>query len=154
MYTAGIPQQMYQNQMQQAAGRAGAMTDEAKIMAQQSQAGMGALGSAAIAGATIYAASDVRAKKNVELAPEEIDDFLSNLTGYKYSYKDPERYGKGERIGVMAQDMNKSNLGKEAVVKDEEGMMGIDGSKALSAILASLGQLNDKINALENKNGR
>jgi hypothetical protein len=153
MWKAGAPMQQFQAGLGLAGQKAGAYGNQAGMYSQQSQTGLGGAQGAASAAAMIAMASDKNVKKDIELAPELIDDFLSELTGYKYSYKDPEKYGKGERLGVMAQDMDKSRMGKEATLIDGEGVERIDPSKALSAILASVGRLNDRIDQLEeNKN--
>ena len=149
-WAAQTPLQIYQAQMQAAAGKNQALGQQAQLLASQGQQGMGLMGAGMTAAAIM--ASDVRAKKNIELAPEEIDNFLNSLTGYKFNYKDPERYGEGKRLGVMTQDMSKTPMGAEAVVKDEKGTQMIDANKALGAILASLGQVNNRINMLESKN--
>lgn len=145
-----LPQQDWANRMTLAQAKAGVQSGYAQMLGQQSGANMQMLGSAAIAAA----ASDVNVKKNIEMAPDEIDNFLNELTGYKFSYKEPEKYGEGERLGVMAQDMEKSELGDKAVFKNQEGTKMIDGADALGSILASLGRLNEKVNALEEENGR
>jgi hypothetical protein len=149
MYRANIPQMQFQNQLGLAQGQSQADLGMAQMYGQQSQSNMQALGSGALAYATFAApaalASDKEEKKDISMADNEIDSFLSELTGYKYSYKRPERHGEGERLGVMAQDMEKSKVGKEAVFKDQDNVKNIDSSKAISAILASLGRLNEKV---------
>jgi hypothetical protein len=143
-WAAMAPQQRFQNQMGLAQAQAGGLYNLANMYNQQSSANLQMGGMAALA----YAKSDENSKKNIELAPDQIDQFLNDLTGYKFSYKDPQD-GSGERIGVMAQDVEQSPVGDKMVVEDQEGMKNLDGGKALNAILASLGRLNEKVNNIE-----
>jgi hypothetical protein len=143
-WAAMAPQQRFQNQLGLAQAQAGGLYNLANMYNQQSSANLQMGGMAALA----YAKSDENSKKNIELAPDQIDQFLNDLTGYKFSYKDPQD-GSGERIGVMAQDVEQSPVGNKMVVEDQEGMKNIDGGKALNAILASLGRLNEKVNNIE-----
>jgi hypothetical protein len=90
-----------------------------------------------------YVTSDLNEKNIVE--------FLDNMRAVNFEYKDPAEHGYGERTGVIAQDMEKSKLGAANVVEDEEGMKHIDISpqKFNPLVLASLANLNKRINALE-----
>lgn len=151
MWSAGAPMQQYQAQAGLAGQQANAYGNMANMYGQQSQSGLGGAQGAAQAAAMFMLASDKDVKTDIELAPNEIDNFLNELTGYKYSYKDPEKYGEGERLGVMAQDMDKSSLGAGTTMVDDEGVERIDSSKALSAVLASVGRLNERLNNIEEK---
>jgi hypothetical protein len=64
-------------------------------------------------GASLAALSDEREKTDVE--PAKLDELASNLKGFAYRYKDP-KFGRGDRVGVMAQDVAKSDLGKRIVI--------------------------------------
>jgi hypothetical protein len=57
----------------------------------------------------------------------------------------------GTRYGVMAQDMAKTDIGKTAVMKDENGMLGIDIKKGMGVALASLADLNARLERVEGK---
>jgi hypothetical protein len=110
----------------------------------------GAIGSAlsaigtAVTTASIF--SDENAKENVQ-SSEKIGAFVNALNEYDYSYKkDVPGVGGQSRTGVMAQDIAKSDLGKEMVSKDEAtGYLKVDTDKALQAALAGLAYLNKKI---------
>jgi hypothetical protein len=149
LYNAQLPQQAFQNQMAIAGGKAGTQYKLAEMYGQQGQAnlGMGAGIAAAIA------ASDIRAKKNIDVAPEEIDELLNSLTGYKFEYKNPEKHGAGERLGVMAQDIENTKMGEDIVkpMPDDPEVKGLDTTKVLHAILASVGRLNERLDAMEGK---
>lgn len=87
--------------------------------------------------------SDENLKTGVKaIDPEK---FLDELTGYKYKYKSPE-FGKGEHVGVMAQDVEK--VAPEAVAEMPEGKA-IDFSKMGGPILAALASMNTRIKELE-----
>ncbi len=43
--------------------------------------------------------SDRRAKTGIEGADPNIEQFLDGIDAYRYSYKDPQRHGQGERVG-------------------------------------------------------
>lgn len=101
------------------------------------------------AGAMASMASDERLKKDVTDARSEIDEMLDALSPKSYDYKD-EKFGKGRRAGIMAQDMLKSTAGRRIVEEHPEGKM-LDVNKALSAALASSARLNERVRALEGK---
>jgi len=109
---------------------------------------IGALGSAAggyLGGAAI-AASDRELKNDIQPAEGDIDEMLNKLAVYRYKYDDPGKYGEGQRVGIMAQDLEKSDIGSEMVVEGSEG-------KAISAdvstLMAALSRLSERINKLE-----
>lgn len=77
-------------------------------------------------------------------------DFLDSLQAYEYKYKNPERDGHGARLGIMAQDANKSEMGRN-VVEGQEGSLSLDIPKAVSATLASVAHLNKRLDALEGR---
>lgn len=106
---------------------------------------IGGLGSAAML------MSDKNAKQNIkpqENAAGEIEKFLSSLKPSQYEYKDSAN-GTGEKIGIMAQDLEKSKIGKTMVDQSEDGTKMIDTNKAIGAILAGMADLNKKFKKLE-----
>jgi hypothetical protein len=145
-YNTGAGQRTFQNQMAMAQARAGQQAAQANLMGQQSSSTMNMLGQGAVAAAT---ASDIRVKKNIEEAPMDIDNFLNEITGYKFNYKDPERHGEGRRLGVMAQDLEKSEMGDDVVI--DGPTKAIDNEKALHALLAGTARLNERLNKIEGK---
>ncbi len=150
-----------QQEMNQAIGQAGIQSQEAIARKQgQSQMMGGILGSLGTLGAAAIAASDVNLKKNIEkkslgeaLIDKDVDsddrlkDLLSNLDVYDYDYKD-EKFGEGRQTSVMAQDLEKSEIGKEAVIDTPEGKM-VDYNKLLPAMLAANVDANKRIMSLE-----
>ena len=73
------------------------------------------------AGLAALAFSDERLKTNVSVIdPKDIKEFRKNLTPYLFEYISKE-HGEGQWAGVMAQDLEKSKLGKLIVVEDKDG---------------------------------
>lgn len=89
--------------------------------------------------------SDERAKDEIE--DFDAADFLDKLTGYKYSYKD-KKHGEGKHAGVMAQDLEKSEIGSKLVTDTPEGKV-VDYGKAGPAMMASLAALNKRLKKIE-----
>lgn len=109
------------------------------------------LGAAGPVIAALAEASDEKLKKNVKPSDDMIDEFLKKMNDYSFKYKD-ESYGEGERLGVMAQDLEKSDLGKSMVVEDKDGNKMIkDTSGAHGLTLASLARLDERLRELEGK---
>lgn len=94
-------------------------------------------------------ASDKNCKEDIKDANVDIEDFMKNLKPYTYRYK---KSPEDQHIGVMAQDVEKSDAGKLVVSEGKEGKE-IDIPDALTALLASTGNLNDRISKLEGKRG-
>jgi hypothetical protein len=111
---------------------------------QQEQAAMaqpGLLGGLISAGGTVAAAaaSDVNLKTDITDGADDVDEVLSNLKPYAYRYHD-EKHGQGRRLGVMAQDMESTELGRSVVVEMSDGK-GLDIKTALSLSLAANARL-------------
>ncbi len=93
------------------------------------------------------AVSDERAKENIADAHDSVDDFLDNLKPKSFDYKDPKHGGKNY-VGFMAQDAERSALGK-ALVKEVGGVKTIDTSRLLMALTASNARLNERLRKVE-----
>ena len=98
--------------------------------------------------------SDRKVKKNIRAAKSSdlmgtkaIDGFLNDLYAYQYNYKDPA-HGEGKQVGVMAQDLEKSQLGKQMVENTPQGKM-VDYGHGLAAILASQANIHSRLKELE-----
>jgi hypothetical protein len=99
-------------------------------------------------GAAAIAASDENMKKNINPADEgKLKDFIDKLKAYQYEYKD-EKHGEGKHSSVMAQDLEKSDLGSTAVIETPEGKM-VDYGKLMAPMLAHQKVLSDKVSDLE-----
>lgn len=92
--------------------------------------------------------SDKNLKKDIDDFDSE--KFLDEITGYKYRFKEPQKYGAGKQVGVMAQDVEK--VAPQAVDNSSEGKS-IDYSQLGGPMLASLASLNQRIKNLEGKDG-
>nr|BFD63160.1 hypothetical protein BdHM001_18410 [Bdellovibrio sp. HM001] len=83
--------------------------------------------------------SDHRLKKNIEpIGKKDIDELRKELRAFYYEYKDVLHGDPGVHIGILAQDLEKSKLGKWIVVEDKDGNKMIDLSKVLSLFLATM----------------
>ena len=98
------------------------------------------------AGATY--ASDEKLKTEISPAELKLRDFLDKLAPAKYQYKDEARFGKGERTGVMAQDLEKTPVGKAMVIDTPEGKM-VDYGQGFSTMLASQVELHKRLKEVE-----
>ena len=112
---------------------------------------LGAVGSIGASLATPAAApaafaSDENLKTDIEPAKAEAKRFLDELTAYTFKYKNDDE----PMMGVMAQDAEKSKMGKY-LVETKKSKKVLNGKKTMSAMLASLAYLNDRVNELENK---
>jgi len=100
--------------------------------------------SAAQAAAPAAAPSDERIKTDVKQGEEDIRKMLDSIEAYKFKYKGDDE----DRVGVMAQDMEKTPMGRSSVV-DIGGVKHImeDPSKSL----AMMKYLDERIKKLEGK---
>ncbi len=97
--------------------------------------------------------SDRNLKKNIKsarnkdlLSPKEIDGFLDSLYAHQYNYKNA-KHGKGKQVGVMAQDLEKTQLGKQMVEDTAKGKR-VNFGKGLGLVVASQARLNERLNAI------
>lgn len=95
--------------------------------------------------------SDKRAKKNVKPVKAELDATFEALNPKTFEYKDPDQAGAGhgERVGILAQDMQKSPLGKETVIDGKP--LKLDIGNALGLALAGLASMRKELDTLKKK---
>lgn len=110
-------------------------------------------GASMIGQAALQPLSDERLKTGIQSEGNMADDFLSTLHPESYHYASPENEPRpdpngGRYLGVIAQDMEKSPAGKQAVTETPKGKA-IAGGAGLSAALAGLGRLNERVKELE-----
>lgn len=115
---------------------AGASTGWDKLM----QAG-------ATAGGLAFRMSDERVKTEIEDGGPEADEFLAALQARKFRYKNP-RHGRGKKLGIMAQDLERSRAGRRAVVETPEGKA-VDFGELAPTLTASLARLNQRLRKVE-----
>jgi len=82
--------------------------------------------------------SDARLKTDIQpISKADIQELRKTIKPYLYNFRD-ETYGEGEWIGVMAQDLEKSKLGRTIVTTGDDGLKRVDLKKAVSLALAVL----------------
>lgn len=82
--------------------------------------------------------SDERLKTDIEsISKEDLAELRAVIKPYAFKYRD-KKHGAGNWLGVMAQDLEKSKLGRFIVEVDENGHKKINLQKAMSVFLASL----------------
>lgn len=106
------------------------------------------IGNLGAAGA--MALSDETKKDNKKVTKESalkaVTEFLDSVEPYQYNYE-------GDDIvhnGVMAQDLEKSKLGKQMVVDTPNGKT-VDYGQGFSALMASIAELDKKVNKISKK---
>lgn len=95
------------------------------------------------------AMSDERLKTEISDAHDDIDEMLEALRPKRYRYKD-EKHGAGSRVGIMAQDMERSRAGRDVVRELPDGKA-LDINAALSAALASSARLHERLRKVETR---
>lgn len=107
------------------------------------------IGTAGTVGAGYLSKSDERSK-DVSAEKPDMDAFLASLKPLSFKYKDPASPGAapGENVGVTAQDVEKTPVGKTMVRNTPDGKM-LDMQKGFSVILAGLAALHDKYEQME-----
>jgi len=126
-------------------GSLGAQQINAGVQGQNAQAtnqtSQGLLQGAASAAALM---SDKRLKEDVQ--DFDSRSFLDALKAHKFKYKDQGKFGAGQQVGVMAQDVEKEV--PQMVMDTPQGKM-IDLAKSGGPILASLADINERLEAME-----
>jgi hypothetical protein len=109
----------------------------------------GLIGAGGTLGAAGIAASDRNMKKDIKVN-KETRAFLNALTDNEYSYKDTRQAGTapGKQYGPMAQDLEKTAMGKTAVIQGPDGKM-VDSSRGFLLALSGLANLNQRLAKLE-----
>jgi hypothetical protein len=95
--------------------------------------------------------SDIRMKKDISQGDAEVEGFLDALNAYQYKYRNPNtpNADAGVFIGISAQDMERSKMGRNFVNDTPNGKQ-IDMNQGLAAILAGQANLNQRLRNLEN----
>lgn len=92
--------------------------------------------------------SDSRFKKNIQKGGSAARDMMNQLAAAIYEYKNGKKHGDGKQVGVMAQDLEKSALGKQMVESKKDGKY-INFAKGLGAVLAAQADLNQRLSQVE-----
>lgn len=101
--------------------------------------------------ATSIIFSDEKMKKNIKKA--DLQDLAEKIKAVKFDYKQPngESYQDGTVTGVMAQDLEKSKLGKSMVMENGKGQKMVDLKKAVPVTMAAVSEIMKRLNKLEKK---
>ena len=87
--------------------------------------------------------SDENVKEKIsKLSDSDIDEFLESLAPKKFKYKDPSM-GEGKRVGILAQDIENTKVGKNVVKESDEGKQ-LDINNLIGALVASVAHLNKR----------
>ena len=93
-------------------------------------------------------------KEDIEYDPKDLQKFMDRLKPAAYDYKDEVKNSplasKNRELGVMAQDLQKSKLGKESVIDTDAGKV-VDYDNLEPKMLASIAALNKRLKELESK---
>lgn len=88
--------------------------------------------------------SDERKKTGTKgITKPELEEFFAALKPKTFNYKDPSEPGAlpGLRVGFIAQDVKDTELGKDLVSKDDEGMLRYDPENLQGILLAALKEM-------------
>jgi hypothetical protein len=112
----------------------------------------GAMTGATQAGATA-AFSDRRVKRNVaKVREDELDELLTAIKAETWDYADEMAHGggrSGRRFGPMAQDLERTRLGKAMVAEDLFGTKKVDTGAVALATASGLAHVYDRLKGLE-----
>ncbi len=103
------------------------------------------------AGSTIAGGSDERMKTDVHDGNAKVRAFLDAMKAHDYAYKDPSEPGAapGRHTGVMAQELEQSEIGRRMVQPTEDGTKMVDWGKGLPAVFASMADLHARLAKVE-----
>lgn len=124
-----------------------ALLEQDKMRVAQRSEGYGADLIAAAGPVAAAAASDRRLKKDVVSGETHLSELFS-AKPYSYEYKD-DKWGKGRRTSPMAQDLEKSSIGKAMVSETDKGEKIVDYGKGLGSMFAGISWLNRRLKKLE-----
>lgn len=88
-------------------------------------------------------------KNNLSQSQAKIDDFMNQLGSHAYEYKD-KKDGEGTFVSPMAQEFEKSEIGKSAVIDTPEGKK-VDYARLVGTELAALASQNTQIKDLQSQ---
>lgn len=142
----------YELAKNQAAQQTWAARNQANMA--QYQADQQMMGQLIGAGGAVGAAmlSDEAHKENIKSGAKDVQKFLDALAAKSYNYKDASKPGAapGKRVGIIAQDLEKSDMGKALVIESPNGKM-VDTIQGFGAVLAAQSELNKRLKKLEKK---
>lgn len=91
----------------------------------------------AMSAGSMFAMCDIRLKTDIQPIPKEkLAELRKSLRAFSWRYKNA-KHGEGIHFGVMAQDLEKSELGRACVFEDASGNKQVDIAKVMMLWLAS-----------------
>jgi hypothetical protein len=96
--------------------------------------------------------SDRTQKTAIADGGKDADDFIASLRSYSFKYKNAKN-GQGDRVGIMAQDLEKTKAGRMAVLNTREGKK-VDTAHLSGALAAATARLGERLDALEKNKKR
>lgn len=86
----------------------------------------------------------------------KLKDFLDKLSRNEYVYKDPSIEGaaEGKQFGPMAQDMERSEVGKTLVKEGDDGVKRVDTQRLALVNAATQAHINARLAKVEKKGGK
>lgn len=96
--------------------------------------------------------SDERAKTEIETGEASLGELLSGVGAWDYAYKDPDKplRGHGRFVSPMAQEIEKTAIGKSMVKDTPDGKV-VDYGKGLGAMLSGMGWIHKRVEEIEEK---
>lgn len=148
---ADYGQQMDQLRANQEIAQLNAQTGAATATQQGRMGIFSGLAGGAGTGLTMLAAggSDEKIKKNINYDEKEVSKMFEKLKSATFEYKDKDE-GKGKYAGVMAQDLEKSKVGKDMVMETPEGKH-VDMNKMIFALVAQVNNMNKQLSKMNKR---
>lgn len=113
-----------------------------------------------VGGSAALALSDENMKEEVKTSKDDagklVESFMDALKSYSYKYKKEadgasgKKNPEGEVTSVMAQDLEKSELGKKMVQDTPKGKV-VDYAQGMAPLFAAIAELNERTKKLEVK---
>jgi hypothetical protein len=92
--------------------------------------------------------SDAELKEHIAPGRNEVLQVLSSIRPYTFDYKSGA-YGAGPQIGILAQELERTEFGRNIVGVDPAGSKYIKIPQAVGALLASVANLHERLSQIE-----
>jgi hypothetical protein len=98
-----------------------------------------------------FSTSDERAKTDIKPGKQSLGELLSGVGVHEYEYKDPGKpmRGEGRFVSPMAQELEKTKIGKSMVSTSKDGTKVVDYGKGLGAMLSAMSWLHERVGKME-----
>lgn len=134
-----------------ALGRSNAMSGYGAANTGAPQPGLVQQYGPAVAAAIAAFASDRALKTDIAPGYDAANAAMDKLRPYTFAYKDGKRFGEGEYMGPMAQDLELA--GSRAVFDSKDGKM-VNGARLAAENTGMIAALNRRVQALEGQPGQ